>query len=131
MKSLFRRQPVSSRRSSHRNISRLSLEAPVDKTFGTPGLALVRIALLGATTALAWVLVSSVALKKSPVAQPEIDEAVRSLDAEFTSEISQLEPLQTFQLTASANEVITSAGNSIRLNGQDRKSTRLNSSHPV
>ncbi len=118
MKSLFRRQPVSSRRSSHRNISRLSLEAPVDKTFGTPGLALVRIALLGATTALAWVLVSSVALKKSPVAQPEIDEAVRSLDAEFTSEISQLEPLQTFQLTASANEVITSAGNSIRLNGQ-------------
>jgi len=59
-----------------------------------------------------------VALKKSPVAQPEIDEAVRSLDTEFASEISQLEPLQTFQLTASANEVITSAGNSIRLNGQ-------------
>lgn len=81
-------------------------------------MTLARIALLGATTALAWVFVSSVALKKSPVTQLALDETALLLDAELTSEVSHLEPLQTFQLAASANDFPTSSGNSIRINGQ-------------
>ena len=118
MKSLFRRQSVSARQSSSRKGSQLPLVKPVDEPFGTSGLTLTRIVLISATTALAWIFVSSVAFKKSPVAQLALNETNPSLDAEFASEISHLEPLQTFQLAANANDFPTSSGNSIRIQGQ-------------
>ena len=121
MKSLFRRQPVSSGRLSRSADRQQSLEITAKGTFGKPGLGWIRVFLIGATTAMAWVLVSSVALKKSPILQSAEDRAISSLDAGdtgITAEISQLEPIQPFQLAASANDSPTSSGNSIRINGQ-------------
>ncbi len=118
MKSLFRRQPVSPRRLSSRAGRQIPLKAPINERSGTPSLTSLRIALLIATTALAWVFVSSVALKKSPVIQPALDQTTLSSDAELTSDISHLEPLQPFQLAASANDFPTSSGTSLQIQGQ-------------
>ena len=120
MKSLFHRQPVSARRLPYPD-GQQSSEITAKGTFGKPGLGWVRLFLIGATTTFAWVLVSSVALKQAPVLQSAEDKAISSLEAGdtgITSEISQLEPLQSFQLAASANDFPTSSGNSIRINGQ-------------
>ena len=118
MKSLFRRQSVSRRRLSQRNLDRQSLTLSPERAFDLSNLGLFKIFLLGATTSLAWVLVSSVAIKKVPVSRTSKDDSALSLESGITSELSQLEPLQSFQLAASANDSPTSSGNSIRINGQ-------------
>ena len=118
MKSLFRRQPVSARRLPSQESDLNLLERPHGKTSKLLGLVWVRAFLIGATTSLAWVLLSSVALKRSPVSQLPEEKAPSSLEAGVTSELSQLEPLQSFQLVANANDFPSSFGNSIRINGQ-------------
>ena len=126
MKSLFRRQPGSSRRHSRKRLrSSQALAplpaAPVDNTFGTPGLRFVRVALVGATTGVAWVLVSSVALKPSSISRSSTKDAVVLPAVEESSPVAetiQVESLQPFQLAANANDFPSASGNSIRINGQ-------------
>ena len=118
MKSLFRRQPVSSRRLLNQRLERQPVELSSAGVLDMSGVGLLKVLLLGATTALSWVLVSSVAIKKVPVSQSSKDDAVVSVDVGITSELSKLEPLQPFQLAASANDTPASSGNRIRINGQ-------------
>lgn len=122
MKSLSRHQPAASRQQPSQE-SGHSLGAPAHKTFGTLGLGVVRLALVGAMTGLVWIVVSSVALKRSSVTQSysgksSIDEPIGSLTSDISSDLSQLEPLQPFQLEAKASDVPNFTGNSIQINGQ-------------
>ena len=117
MKSLSRRQSASARCISSQEADKQLLEKPFGKAFGMMSQNWIKAFAIGATTSIAWVLLSSLALKRSPISQAPQEPTASSLEASVASELSQLEPLQSFQLVANAND-FPSVGSSIRINGQ-------------